>query len=233
MIVVIGLPAYREDAGAGEAGGLAADVAAAARAAGSAVELAGKVGDDPAGDAVVLALSRAGVGHAALLRDPARATPLLVEAEPGAGEADDAGHGAVGGEAGGEGAADTADASASLLPADPALRPTLEAGDVALSLDYLARAAVVVLAEPLPEAAVAAVVEGAAFSGAQLVVLTTAGTMPPDLPPAATVLERPDRDDGSFARLVGVYAAGLDQGRSPAQAFSQAVEASGWQAVAG
>ena len=78
MIVVIGLPAYAGSAaGEGSAGGLAVDVAAGARARGGVVELVGKVGDDGAGDAVVVALGRLGVGHAALLRDPARPTPLL------------------------------------------------------------------------------------------------------------------------------------------------------------
>ncbi len=55
--------------------------------------------------------------------------------------------------------------------------------------------------------------------------------MPPDLPGEATVLEKPDTDDGSFARLVGVYAAGLEKGRTPAQAFARAIESSGWQAI--
>ena len=61
MIVVIGLPAYAGSAdGEGSAGGLAVDVAAAAAARGSSVELVGKVGDDGAGDAVVLALGPSG-----------------------------------------------------------------------------------------------------------------------------------------------------------------------------
>lgn len=77
MIVVLGRP------GLGPAGiggtqpldGLAALVAVAATRADAPVELVGAIGDDPAGDAVAVALGRAGVGHAALARDPAGATP--------------------------------------------------------------------------------------------------------------------------------------------------------------
>ena len=75
MIVVLGRPRAaasprtRESDGVRPAG-LAAGIACAAAAAGGSVELVGSIGDDPAGDAVVVALGRAGVGHAALLRDP-------------------------------------------------------------------------------------------------------------------------------------------------------------------
>ena len=119
-----------------------------------------------------------------------------------------------------------------LLPADPAARPGLEAGDISLALRYLAETRVVVLAEPLPEAAVAAVVEGATFAGARLVVLLPPGATPPALPPEATLLEAPAVDDGSFGRVVGAFAAGLDAGTEPAAAFAEAVEASGWEPVA-
>lgn len=78
MVIVLGspflvgegrLPGHR-------AGGLAARIALAAVAAGARVELAGKVGDDPAGDAIAVDLERAGIGHAALLRDPSARTPV-------------------------------------------------------------------------------------------------------------------------------------------------------------
>lgn len=77
MIIVVGRPALND---AGELAGIAAGVAMAAVAAGAGVELVGSVGDDPDGDAVAVELGRAGVGHAALLRDPAGVTP-----RPGAG----------------------------------------------------------------------------------------------------------------------------------------------------
>lgn len=48
----------------------------AAATIGAAVQLAGSVGDDREGDEVIIRLGRAGVGHAALLRDPAGRTPV-------------------------------------------------------------------------------------------------------------------------------------------------------------
>ncbi|MBA2253667.1 MAG: hypothetical protein H0W07_00955 [Chloroflexi bacterium] len=56
---------------------LATPIAIAAAAMGSQVEVVGSIGDDPEGDDVVVALGRAGVGHAALLRDPAGRTPVV------------------------------------------------------------------------------------------------------------------------------------------------------------
>lgn len=55
---------------------MAAEVAVAASAAGGRVELVGSVGDDAEGDEVIIRLARAGVGHAAVLRDPAGHTPV-------------------------------------------------------------------------------------------------------------------------------------------------------------
>ncbi len=48
----------------------------AAAAAGAAIQLAGSVGDDREGDEAIIRLGRAGVGHAALLRDPTGRTPV-------------------------------------------------------------------------------------------------------------------------------------------------------------
>ncbi|MEY4389294.1 MAG: pfkB family carbohydrate kinase [Chloroflexota bacterium] len=82
MIVVIGSPS----ATAGRAAGLAADVARAIAGTGARVEIVGRVGDDAAGEELLLDLSRAGVGHVAVLRDPAHPTPQ----HPAAGIAADA-----------------------------------------------------------------------------------------------------------------------------------------------
>lgn len=79
MILVVGRP------GLDGAGGLSRTpgrVAVAAAQAGAPVELVGSIGDDAAGDAVVVALGRAGIGHAALLRDPATPTPTSDEPAP-------------------------------------------------------------------------------------------------------------------------------------------------------
>jgi sugar/nucleoside kinase (ribokinase family) len=57
-------------------GGLGALIALDAVRRGARVELVGAIGDDADGNEVAVALGRAGVGHAALLRDPAGATPV-------------------------------------------------------------------------------------------------------------------------------------------------------------
>src|SRR3954454_19508280 len=77
MVVVVGVPVWR----AGEArgpDGMAARIAIAAATAGASVELVGRVGDDPTGDALVVGLAQAGVGHVAVLRDSGRETPVVV-----------------------------------------------------------------------------------------------------------------------------------------------------------
>ncbi len=73
MILVIGRPALDEGQ---RLAGRAARICLAAVEAGAPVELVGSVGDDGDGDLVAVALGRAGIGHAALLRDPAGATPV-------------------------------------------------------------------------------------------------------------------------------------------------------------
>ncbi len=75
MIVVVGGLAWRDGVPPGP-GGRACEVALAAAGAGAAVEVVGRAGDDPAGDALMLALASAGIGHVAVLRDVA-ATPVL------------------------------------------------------------------------------------------------------------------------------------------------------------
>lgn len=217
MIVVVGLPAYADSPDCEEcAGGLAVEVAAAAKRRGGDVELVGKIGDDGAGDAVVVALGRLGIGHAALLRDPAHPTPVLTAA----GADDDAAE------------LDAESPEARLLPESADDRPALEAADVELALRYLPQAAVIVLADALVESGLVAGAEGADFAAARLVVLVPAGVTAPVLPAGATVLEAPPEDDGSFGRLVGLFAGALDAGLESAAAFKEAVAASGWESIA-
>jgi hypothetical protein len=216
MIVVVGLPVYADGPDGEEcAGGLAVEVAAAAGRRGGTVELVGKVGNDGAGDAVVVALGRLGIGHAALLRDMARPTPVLTATQR-------------------DESADTGaeEPESMLLPEDPAARPALEAADVELALRYLPQASVIVLADPSAESTVEAGIQGAAFTSARLIVLVPTGGVSPSVPPEATVLEAPQDDDGSFGRLVGTFAGALDAGLDPAAAFSEAVTTSGWEPVA-
>jgi len=82
VIVVVGRPslvlaAQPMSAEGDEAspGGRASIVALAAARRGAEVQLVGTIGDDDAGDSIAVALGQAGVGHAALLRDPAARTP--------------------------------------------------------------------------------------------------------------------------------------------------------------
>src|SRR4029453_11268758 len=77
VIVVVGGPLLGRSQDGPQPAGLSGSIAAAAATAGSTVELVGRVGEDADGEALVLALARAGVGHVALLRDPARATPVV------------------------------------------------------------------------------------------------------------------------------------------------------------
>jgi len=72
VIVVVGRPGLDAN---DQLDRLAAQIALAAATAGARVDLVGAVGDDSAADRVSLALGEAGIGHAALLRDPSAATP--------------------------------------------------------------------------------------------------------------------------------------------------------------
>lgn len=218
MIVVIGQPVLHMAPEGPRVAGTAATAAAEAARRGAPVQLIGKIGDDPDGEAVVLALARDGVGHVALLRDPARATPRLVEASSG--ESPEL---ALEDEA--------AVPPARLEPADPAARPALDAGDLDLGLRYLTEFRVLVTAEPLGDEAARIVAGATAWSGATLIALVGEdGSVPVDLPPGAIVLAAPPTDpDGVFARLVGTLAAAIDGGAAPSAAFREIVQAAGWE----
>ncbi|MGH2465233.1 MAG: hypothetical protein ACRDGI_07220 [Candidatus Limnocylindrales bacterium] len=228
MIVVIGSPSVLPgDPGQrATATGRPADVARGAIDAGSSVQLVGKVGDDPPGDALLLALADAGIGHVAVLRDPARATPLsppldvagTLEAESMLAEDD---------------AFDTTDqASPGGPPIGNGPLPTIDAGDLELALRYLPDHRIVVVAEPLDPAALAAVIGDCSYVGAQLIVILEANGSAAGLPPAATAFEAPRADpDGIFARTVGRFAAALDQGVPGPAALAQATAGAGWQAT--
>ena len=176
------------------------------------VELIGRAGDDPHGDALLVALSRSGVGHVAVLRDPVRATPV-VEPPP----------------------ADDSVLGADRVPLRPIAEegPRLEPADVALGLSYVDAYTVLVVSDDVPATALAAAVEAAGFAGALLVVMVPPGCPAPTVVPAeATVLAAPDEaDDGEFATLVGEYAAALDHGMGAAEAFAVATGAVGWEAL--
>lgn len=223
MIVVIGAPLFvpGEPGRRSAAAGRAVAVARAAIQIGAGVELIGKVGRDPAGDAVLIALAADGIGHAAVLRDPARPTPALAF-EP---VEDDVPLAAAVGD-------DEPTDDGWAVPDPRQAMLALDAGDLDLALRYLSDYRVLVIAEPLADDALAVVVEACAFGGAFLVVALEPNGALPDLPAEATVFEAPDADpDGLFGRTVGRFAAGLDQGLAGAQALAQATSEAGWQST--
>jgi sugar/nucleoside kinase (ribokinase family) len=205
VIVVIGSPLAREvDGGATTAAGLAPGIAVAAAGAGARVELVGKVGEDPAGEAVLLDLARRGVRHVAVQRDPARPTPTVRAAT-----SDD----------------EAVDVEA---PADDATFPataasTLDAADLQLALRYLPEYSAIVVADRLHADALGVVLDAAAWAGAALVIVGEPA-VGADLPEGVTVFAAPDDGDpdGAFAAMVGTYAAGIDRGDDPKAAFATA-----------
>lgn len=221
MIVVIGSAVLRPGSveRPSEAAGLAAGIALAAVGSGRPVQLVGRVGEDPAGEAILLALARTGIGHVATLRDavhPTGVVPATEEVDPDL-------------------LAEPSDASdAAWSSLGPSGSATLDGGDLELALRYLDGFSVVVVAEPLEPSSLEIVAEAAAYAGAALVVLAPGGAAPRTVPDDAIVLEAPDSDpDGVFARTVGVFAAALDAGTDPAAALEAAVAAEGWQRAEG
>jgi ribokinase len=207
MIVVIGIPLGVSGSEQGVAGTPALAAIAAARA-GATVELVGKVGDDPAGDAVVLALGRQGVGHAALLRDPGHRTAVV-----GVAGVDAAGS------LTGEIDVENDDAATIADAADRAGWPTLEPEDIQLALRYLPEMRAIVVAEPMPEPVLKAVADAASYVAAPLVVVADPSTSPA----ADVVLAAPPSDpDGAFADLLGQVGAALDRGIGVDEAFREA-----------
>ena len=214
MIVVVGNPSLIVGEPRPRAGGIAVGVASAAAAAGADVQLVGKTGDDPAGEAALLDLAGRNVGHVAVLRDPSRPTPET--ADPAAADA-----------------TPFEDRDGAPAPVPHADGPLLEAADIELALRYLPDYRVLVVADPLPAASLDVAVAASRWNGAALIVLVPNGSEPPALNPDDTVLEAPDGDpDSAFASVVGAYAAALDRGEEPAEAFATASATGGWAAVA-
>jgi hypothetical protein len=201
MLVVIGIPIAAPDDEHGGVSGTPALAAIAAARGGTRVELVGKIGDDAAGDAVVLALGQRGVGHAALLREPGRSTPTLISSAEPATPADDPENGR----------------DERYEPADRARWPSLEAADVELALRYLPDVRTILVAEPLAEDVLRAVGDTAAYLGARLIVTSTELDPPPS---ADLAITPPEADpDGSFAGLLGELGAAVEAGDEANAAF--------------
>lgn len=229
MIVVIGPAALRlAPTGAGRAVGTAPEIAAAAAADGSTVEILTKIGEDGAGEELLLALARARVGHLAVMRDPARPTSLAMDdVEPPDEDVDLV-------------PTVLAEAEAAVRrpptgpPADPGSAPTLEPADLAMGLRYLRDYRVVVAVEPIADGGATVIAQAAAFADAGLIVVAPPGLAAPAAYAEATLIEAPaDDSDGAFAGLVGRYAAALDRGVAPAEAFRAATTEGGWEVAGG
>jgi len=218
VIVVVGDPVLAISAdGDTSATGQATAIARGCVQAGATVQLAGKLGDDPAGDEVLLALTRDGIGHAAVLRDPAAAT-VTVEAPRAEPDVDtDAPLARDDDDPAGDGSADVRTAP---MPAGSTLGPE----DLDLALRYLTSFSVLVVAGPVAASTLAVAVESAAYAGAHLALIDVAGDVSAVPGEALTVLGSPDSDpEGDFAALVGRYAAALDAGRPADAAFRTAL----------
>jgi hypothetical protein len=199
---------------------MAAGVARAAAAAGAEVQVVGKVGEDPGGEAVLLDLATALVGHVAILRDPSRPTPAALPAPH-----DDM---PLFEEAEGEPSTDGDKAAT-----EAAQGLSLEPADIELALRYLPDYRVLVIAEPLPDASLGVALAAAGWNGAALVVIVPAGSTQPPAGDDATIIEAPGDDpDDAFAGIVGAYAAAIDRGEEPAEAFATASSSLGASAVA-
>ena len=216
MIVVVGSPTGLGHLGGVSAAGLALSIARAAADSGAPGQLIGKVGEGSVGDAVLLDVAEAGIGHVAVLRDIEK-----VAIEPELTDQTEAPIDELAGLAGAD--------DAPPKGRDRLFGPALDAGDLELALRYLPDSDVVVVAQPLDPAAVAAVVEGARWAGARLVSTFALDGLPDD----ATVFEAPDENpEGAFASVVGRYAAALDRGVDPGAAFEEAAAGLGWSPVA-
>jgi hypothetical protein len=209
VIGVVGTPRLRGSGPEADVAGLAAAIALAAADAGSRVELIGKVGDDPAGDAVLLGLTRHHVGHVATLRDPARPT-LVIPAVDEPADVD------------GTEATPTEPAT----PVQPTLEgPVLEAADVGLALRYLPELAVIVTVHTTPDVVEEAVAASGWAQTAVIVVVSPGVAAPESLPETATVVAVADDDqlEGGAGAAIGRYAAALDQGEPASEAYAELV----------
>jgi hypothetical protein len=215
VIVVVGQPLFRASDDRSAVDGVPAQIALAAASRGRSVQLVGKAGLDAEGDTVVLGLAQGGVGHVALLRETGSQT--LRSRVPD------------------EAATATREANIDEPPeigkaSEPPGSATLDATDVDLALRYLTEYAVVVLADSTDPAVVKVVADASGWAGARLILVVHPGQpIPVDLPTDVIAFEAPDGDpDGAFATFVGTFAAALDEGDDPADAFRSSIQADGW-----
>ena len=202
MIVVVGSPAAKRRGGVVVPAGRSGSISVAAAQGGNPVQLVGRVGDDDLGDELVLALARGGIGHAAVLRDAAHATPALAPDDWG----------------------DEGEVDAPMAVATP--RSGLDAADIALGLRYLTDFSVLVIADRLDPAARRAAIEAGRFAGARVIAIVEPGDAWSE--PVDDVFEAPPGDGAAFAAVIGRYAAALHSGVAASQALDEATRAGGW-----
>ena len=208
MIVVIGALRLVGSGADAEAGGLAASIAIAAATAGARVEVIGKLGDDPAGDAVLLDLARRQVGHVAILRDLGRRTAVAEAPEDNAVETV------------------TEPTAAGIAASSAADNPSLDAADANLALRYLPEISVIV-AVHLASDVLAEAIAAAGWAETALVVVAPEEDEPHvGLPGNAVTIGAADADESGVGAAIGRYAAALDGGE-PLESAYEALLATG------
>jgi hypothetical protein len=202
VIVVIGSLRARGSGEDTDVAGLSAAIASAAAADGSLVEVIARLGDDPGGDAVSLALARRHVGHVAILRDPGRATAVVAH------DAEDRDPAAT-------------DGNASRSAGDEG--PRLEAADANLALRYLPEISVIVTVH-IGDDVLAEAIDAASWAETSLVIVVPPGAaVPSGLPEGALTLEAEDGDESAAGAAIGRYAAALDHGETAREAYDTLV----------
>jgi len=210
VLVVIGSTYLLGEGPTATPDGLTGRVAVTAARAGSTVELIDKIGDDPVGDALLVALARAGVGHVAVLRDAVHPTSQRTLDETSLDALVDP--------------AQDPDPTDGWWLVGPGGGPSLEPADVGLALRYLTDYRVIVAVHP-SEAVLTEAVTATDWAGAHLVVVVAPGSPAPATVPAASLVLEDDgaeTDEGSssLGTRLGEYAAAVDQGAAPATAYA-------------
>jgi hypothetical protein len=202
VIVVIGeVFARADESGEVVPAGFSAVAAITAAGRGAKVEIVSRIGDDPAGDEVLLAFARAGVGHVATLRDAGHSTRIVSDTTEGLLAEDEA----------------QTEASNADTPGETSV---LDDADVALALRYLTDYRVIVVVHPPEARIVGEAATAAGWAGAQLVVVVPPGVEPaPAVPDGALVISA-DRDAEGTAERLGIYAVALDGGTTPDTAYA-------------
>jgi hypothetical protein len=193
----------------GERGDAVLEIARRAAATGARTEVVGAAPAGERGDRVLLAVAKAGVGHATVTRamasDAVPTADIEQVIEPGIEPAIQPG------------------IEPGVEPAiQPGIEPGIEPADLELALRYLPDLRAIVLVAP-PPALLATAASAASFAGATLIVVGRVDPATLDTlgSPAPIVLDPPDHDpEAAFAGLVAALAVRLDAGEEPSAAWA-------------